>query len=146
MFFSSPLPQLHCRLFAKMGDDRPFVCSAPGCGQVSPLFSCPALCGSNLCLFVIAYQRSVLHFTVLYFSKKTIWNLKINRRSFWERTGFNVALYTTTLKRSVLTASVNGHIYATLIINITPMTFMLACRFVRQCCLLLQWLTGSSSE
>ncbi|CAB1336771.1 unnamed protein product [Coregonus sp. 'balchen'] len=31
--FSSPLPQLHCKLFAKMGDDRPFVCNAPGCGQ-----------------------------------------------------------------------------------------------------------------
>ncbi|XP_013874985.1 cyclic AMP-dependent transcription factor ATF-7a [Austrofundulus limnaeus] len=25
--------QLHCRLFAKMGDDKPFVCNAPGCGQ-----------------------------------------------------------------------------------------------------------------
>ncbi|XP_061592225.1 LOW QUALITY PROTEIN: cyclic AMP-dependent transcription factor ATF-7a [Cololabis saira] len=25
--------RLHCKLFAKMGDDRPFVCSAPGCGQ-----------------------------------------------------------------------------------------------------------------
>ncbi|KAI1892227.1 hypothetical protein AGOR_G00131190 [Albula goreensis] len=24
---------LHCKLFAKMGDDRPFVCNAPGCGQ-----------------------------------------------------------------------------------------------------------------
>ncbi|XP_051914732.1 cyclic AMP-dependent transcription factor ATF-7a isoform X6 [Hippocampus zosterae] len=24
---------LHCKLFAKMGDDRPFVCHAPGCGQ-----------------------------------------------------------------------------------------------------------------
>nr|XP_040049547.1 cyclic AMP-dependent transcription factor ATF-7a isoform X2 [Gasterosteus aculeatus aculeatus] len=24
---------LHCKLFARMGDDRPFVCSAPGCGQ-----------------------------------------------------------------------------------------------------------------
>lgn len=24
---------LHCKLFAKMGDDRPFVCTAPGCGQ-----------------------------------------------------------------------------------------------------------------
>lgn len=35
MFSSAPLPQLHCKLFAKMGDDRPFVCSAPGCGQVS---------------------------------------------------------------------------------------------------------------
>lgn len=34
MFSSAPLPQLHCKLFAKMGDDRPFVCSAPGCGQV----------------------------------------------------------------------------------------------------------------
>ncbi|XP_028850632.1 cyclic AMP-dependent transcription factor ATF-7a isoform X2 [Denticeps clupeoides] len=34
MFTSSaPLPQLHCKLFARMGDDRPFVCSAPGCGQ-----------------------------------------------------------------------------------------------------------------
>ncbi|KAG7519065.1 cyclic AMP-dependent transcription factor ATF-7-like isoform X1 [Solea senegalensis] len=33
MFSSSPLPQLHCKVFAKMGDDRPFVCSAPGCGQ-----------------------------------------------------------------------------------------------------------------
>uniref|UniRef100_A0A8C7S4U6 Cyclic AMP-dependent transcription factor ATF-7 n=1 Tax=Oncorhynchus mykiss TaxID=8022 RepID=A0A8C7S4U6_ONCMY len=33
MFSSSPLPQLHCKLFAKMGDDRPFVCNAPGCGQ-----------------------------------------------------------------------------------------------------------------
>ncbi|XP_039656104.1 cyclic AMP-dependent transcription factor ATF-7a isoform X1 [Perca fluviatilis] len=33
MFSSSPLTQLHCKLFAKMGDDRPFVCSAPGCGQ-----------------------------------------------------------------------------------------------------------------
>ncbi|XP_064155067.1 cyclic AMP-dependent transcription factor ATF-7a isoform X1 [Anguilla rostrata] len=31
--FSSPLPQLPCKLSAKMGDDRPFVCSAPGCGQ-----------------------------------------------------------------------------------------------------------------
>ncbi|KAM6977139.1 ankyrin repeat and SOCS box protein 8 isoform 1-T1 [Aplochiton taeniatus] len=30
---SSPVPQLHCKLFAKMGDDRPFVCNAPGCGQ-----------------------------------------------------------------------------------------------------------------
>lgn len=35
MFSSAPLPQLYCKLFAKMGDDRPFVCSAPGCGQVS---------------------------------------------------------------------------------------------------------------
>ncbi|XP_061603312.1 cyclic AMP-dependent transcription factor ATF-7a isoform X6 [Phyllopteryx taeniolatus] len=25
--------RLHCKLFAKMGDDRPFVCHAPGCGQ-----------------------------------------------------------------------------------------------------------------
>ncbi|KAG8002711.1 Cyclic AMP-dependent transcription factor ATF-7 [Nibea albiflora] len=25
--------KLHCKLFAKMGDDRPFVCNAPGCGQ-----------------------------------------------------------------------------------------------------------------
>ncbi|CAL8259283.1 unnamed protein product [Gadus morhua 'NCC'] len=25
--------KLHCKLFAKMGDDRPFVCAAPGCGQ-----------------------------------------------------------------------------------------------------------------
>ncbi|KAL2104103.1 hypothetical protein ACEWY4_000971 [Coilia grayii] len=25
--------ELHCKLFAKMGDDRPFVCNAPGCGQ-----------------------------------------------------------------------------------------------------------------
>uniref|UniRef100_A0A8C2ZSA2 Cyclic AMP-dependent transcription factor ATF-7 n=1 Tax=Cyclopterus lumpus TaxID=8103 RepID=A0A8C2ZSA2_CYCLU len=33
MFSSSPLPQLHCKLFAKMGDDRPFVCIASGCGQ-----------------------------------------------------------------------------------------------------------------
>ncbi|KAF3860386.1 hypothetical protein F7725_000641 [Dissostichus mawsoni] len=33
MFSSSPLPQLHCKLFAKMGDDRPFVCNAHGCGQ-----------------------------------------------------------------------------------------------------------------
>ncbi|CAG6021373.1 unnamed protein product [Menidia menidia] len=33
MFSSSPLPQLHCKLFSKMGDDRPFVCNAPGCGQ-----------------------------------------------------------------------------------------------------------------
>ncbi|XP_062314543.1 cyclic AMP-dependent transcription factor ATF-7a isoform X2 [Osmerus eperlanus] len=33
MFSSSTLPQLHCKLFAKMGDDRPFVCNAPGCGQ-----------------------------------------------------------------------------------------------------------------
>uniref|UniRef100_UPI003AAFA661 cyclic AMP-dependent transcription factor ATF-7a isoform X6 n=1 Tax=Centroberyx gerrardi TaxID=166262 RepID=UPI003AAFA661 len=33
MFSSSPFPQLHCKLFAKMGDDRPFVCNAPGCGQ-----------------------------------------------------------------------------------------------------------------
>ncbi|XP_061661526.1 cyclic AMP-dependent transcription factor ATF-7a isoform X3 [Syngnathoides biaculeatus] len=24
---------LHCKLFAKMGDDRPFMCHAPGCGQ-----------------------------------------------------------------------------------------------------------------
>lgn len=35
MFSSAPLPQFYCKLFAKMGDDRPFVCSAPGCGQVS---------------------------------------------------------------------------------------------------------------
>lgn len=41
MFSSSPLPQLHCKLFAKMGDDRPFVCNAPGCGQVSLLPLCP---------------------------------------------------------------------------------------------------------
>ncbi len=41
MFSSSPFPQLHCRLFAKMGDDRPFVCNAPGCGQVSFLPSYP---------------------------------------------------------------------------------------------------------
>ncbi|KAG7283846.1 hypothetical protein CRUP_034033 [Coryphaenoides rupestris] len=27
------LARLHCKLFAKMGDDRPFVCAAPGCGQ-----------------------------------------------------------------------------------------------------------------
>ncbi|XP_031421631.2 cyclic AMP-dependent transcription factor ATF-7a isoform X9 [Clupea harengus] len=33
MSFSSPLSQLHCKLFAKMGDDRPFVCNALGCGQ-----------------------------------------------------------------------------------------------------------------
>ncbi|KAL1020736.1 hypothetical protein UPYG_G00004010 [Umbra pygmaea] len=33
MFFSSPLLQLNCKLSATMGDDRPFVCSAPGCGQ-----------------------------------------------------------------------------------------------------------------
>ncbi|KAK1898234.1 Cyclic AMP-dependent transcription factor ATF-7 [Dissostichus eleginoides] len=33
MFSSSPLPQLHCKLFTKMGDDRPFVCNAHGCGQ-----------------------------------------------------------------------------------------------------------------
>uniref|UniRef100_A0A8D3BC46 Cyclic AMP-dependent transcription factor ATF-7 n=2 Tax=Scophthalmus maximus TaxID=52904 RepID=A0A8D3BC46_SCOMX len=33
MFSSSPHPQLHCKFFAKMGDDRPFACSAPGCGQ-----------------------------------------------------------------------------------------------------------------
>uniref|UniRef100_A0AAV2LYE5 C2H2-type domain-containing protein n=1 Tax=Knipowitschia caucasica TaxID=637954 RepID=A0AAV2LYE5_KNICA len=25
--------RIHCRLFGKMGDDRPFVCTAPGCGQ-----------------------------------------------------------------------------------------------------------------
>ncbi|XP_029012607.2 cyclic AMP-dependent transcription factor ATF-7a isoform X2 [Betta splendens] len=25
--------RLHCKFFAKMGDDRPFVCNAPGCGQ-----------------------------------------------------------------------------------------------------------------
>ncbi|XP_018616299.1 cyclic AMP-dependent transcription factor ATF-7-like isoform X1 [Scleropages formosus] len=25
--------ELHCKLFVKMGDDRPFVCNAPGCGQ-----------------------------------------------------------------------------------------------------------------
>ncbi|TRZ00027.1 hypothetical protein DNTS_033578 [Danionella cerebrum] len=31
--FSSSLPQFHCKAFAKMGDDKPFVCSAPGCGQ-----------------------------------------------------------------------------------------------------------------
>ncbi|XP_045063279.1 cyclic AMP-dependent transcription factor ATF-7a isoform X2 [Coregonus clupeaformis] len=31
--FSSSLPQLRCKLFAKMGDDRPFVCNCPGCGQ-----------------------------------------------------------------------------------------------------------------
>ncbi|KAI2649690.1 Cyclic AMP-dependent transcription factor ATF-7 [Labeo rohita] len=31
--FSSSLPQLHCKAFAKMGDDKPFVCNAPGCGQ-----------------------------------------------------------------------------------------------------------------
>ena len=37
MFSSSLFPQLHCKLFAKMGDDRPFVCAAPGCGQVSSL-------------------------------------------------------------------------------------------------------------
>ncbi|XP_061843009.1 cyclic AMP-dependent transcription factor ATF-7a isoform X2 [Nerophis lumbriciformis] len=30
---SGALARLHCKLFAKMGDDRPFVCSAPGCGQ-----------------------------------------------------------------------------------------------------------------
>lgn len=42
MFSSAPLPQLHCKLFAKMGDDRPFVCSAPGCGQVSLLHTSPA--------------------------------------------------------------------------------------------------------
>lgn len=41
--FSSPVPQLHCKLFAKMGDDRPFVCNAPGCGQVSFLPSCLGL-------------------------------------------------------------------------------------------------------
>ncbi|KAG9269770.1 cyclic AMP-dependent transcription factor ATF-7 isoform X1 [Astyanax mexicanus] len=33
MFSSAPLPQFHCKLFAKMGDDKPFVCNAPGCGQ-----------------------------------------------------------------------------------------------------------------
>ncbi|XP_008411783.1 cyclic AMP-dependent transcription factor ATF-7a isoform X3 [Poecilia reticulata] len=33
MFSSSPLSQFHCKLFAKMGDDRPFVCNALGCGQ-----------------------------------------------------------------------------------------------------------------
>lgn len=38
MFSSSPLSQFHCKLFAKMGDDRPFVCNAPGCGQVSLFF------------------------------------------------------------------------------------------------------------
>lgn len=145
MFSSSPLPQLHCKLFAKMGDDRPFVCNAPGCGQVSPLFSCPA---SVVVIFAFCNcspkVSTALHSIVLL--KENYMKPILNRHSFWERTGFNVALYTTTLKRYVLTASVNRHIYATLIINITPMTFMLACRFVRQCCLLLQWLTGSSSE
>lgn len=38
--FSSSLLQLHCKAFAKMGDDKPFVCSAPGCGQVSWLSLC----------------------------------------------------------------------------------------------------------
>ncbi|XP_068603989.1 cyclic AMP-dependent transcription factor ATF-7a [Brachionichthys hirsutus] len=33
MFSSSPVLQLHCKLFANMGDDRPFVCHALGCGQ-----------------------------------------------------------------------------------------------------------------
>ncbi|XP_021176187.1 cyclic AMP-dependent transcription factor ATF-7a isoform X1 [Fundulus heteroclitus] len=28
-----PPTKFHCKLFAKMGDDRPFVCNAPGCGQ-----------------------------------------------------------------------------------------------------------------
>lgn len=32
MYFSS-LSQLHCKVFARMGDDKPFVCNAPGCGQ-----------------------------------------------------------------------------------------------------------------
>ncbi|XP_060749935.1 cyclic AMP-dependent transcription factor ATF-7a isoform X2 [Tachysurus vachellii] len=26
-------PELYCKPFAKMGDDKPFVCNAPGCGQ-----------------------------------------------------------------------------------------------------------------
>lgn len=38
--FSSSLSQLHCKVFAKMGDDKPFVCHAPGCGQVSSLSVC----------------------------------------------------------------------------------------------------------
>ncbi|RVE70487.1 hypothetical protein OJAV_G00064970 [Oryzias javanicus] len=25
--------RLHCKVFAKMGDEKPFVCNAPGCGQ-----------------------------------------------------------------------------------------------------------------
>lgn len=37
MFSFSPHPQLHCRVFAKMGDDRPFVCNSSGCGQVRRL-------------------------------------------------------------------------------------------------------------
>lgn len=40
VMFSPSLPQLHCKAFAKMGDDKPFVCSAPGCGQVSSLSLC----------------------------------------------------------------------------------------------------------
>ncbi|KAI7794198.1 Activating transcription factor 7a [Triplophysa rosa] len=31
--FSSSLSQLHCKVFAKMGDEKPFVCNASGCGQ-----------------------------------------------------------------------------------------------------------------
>ncbi|KAJ8370042.1 hypothetical protein SKAU_G00100700 [Synaphobranchus kaupii] len=31
--YARPDKTLHCKLFAKMGDDRPFVCNALGCGQ-----------------------------------------------------------------------------------------------------------------
>ncbi len=65
MFSSSPLPQLHCKLFAKMGDDRPFVCNAPGCGQVRLLLPFPGVqvcahvcvCVGYYCLCVSTLQH-----------------------------------------------------------------------------------------
>ena len=61
MFSSSALPQLHCKLFAKMGDDRPFVCNAPGCGQVSLLTPYPefqvCLRVAYVCLCVSTLQE-----------------------------------------------------------------------------------------
>lgn len=61
MFSSAPLPQLHCKLFAKMGDDRPFVCSAPGCGQVR-LFRLTQACGEFVELAVNWISPANVHF------------------------------------------------------------------------------------
>lgn len=66
MFSSSPLPQLHCKLFAKMGDDRPFVCNAPGCGQVSllPLYSGFQVLGCGGFLSLCTCVSTLLQLTV----------------------------------------------------------------------------------
>lgn len=120
MFSSSPLSQFYCKLFAKMGDDRPFVCNAPGCGQVRLFFFPTSF------LICVSLPVSALPYLIVTVGLKMLYlfyNLKLEQIDAWEETLPLIGVWRLSWSANISKLSV---IYVTRLMSNMLVTFYLA--------------------